>query len=309
MRDQRAVPHAVQVAGIVAAGLRAEDRDRNVVAAVADAQRVERLVEIADEVHQELERDRPVGAIERRVREPRLVVEDPIDRRSRARCRRARPRRRRLPRAVAIAIVAGRVGRNVEEVPVERLVVPFEIPVRPRRHVGERLRPEQPGDVAARDRRQALGGQQRDEPMPLPAPRLDPRRRGDRQQQDPGSRRTAPRHRARHFAGARFSGQLDVGAPRIGEERDRRRRVRNLRVRPIELDAGRLELLAERLEVLHLEAEVIERAPLRADGRRVGLRERQVHARQIGGVELPALPGTAPNVFAYHACVSSGDAM
>ena len=80
MRDELAVPDAVQVARTVAAGVGAEHHDRNVVAAVADAERVERLMEIADQVHEELQRDRPIRAIERGVGEPRLVVENPIDR-------------------------------------------------------------------------------------------------------------------------------------------------------------------------------------------------------------------------------------
>ena len=40
-----------------------------------------------------------------------------------------------------------------------------------------------------------------------------------------------------------------------------------LRVRTIELDAVGLELLGERLEVLHFEADVIDRPALRADDR------------------------------------------
>ena len=177
MRDQPAVPDAVQVAGAVAAGVGAEDRDRDVVAAVADAERVERLVEIADEVHEELQRDRAVRAIERGVGEPRLVVEDPIHRAVAPRVGPGARRHAGLPRAIAIAIVAGRLRRNVEEVPVERLVGAVVISIGPRRDVGEALRSEQPGDVPARDRRQPLGGEQRDEPMSLPAPRLQSRRR------------------------------------------------------------------------------------------------------------------------------------
>src|SRR5436190_22967349 len=63
-------------------------------------------------------------------------------------------------------------------------------------------------------------------------------------------------------------GELDIRAPRILDEGDGDVQRRDLRVRPIELDALCFELLAERLEVLHLETNVIEHAPARADDRR-----------------------------------------
>src|SRR5262245_46345131 len=63
-------------------------------------------------------------------------------------------------------------------------------------------------------------------------------------------------------------GELDVRAPRILNECNCDVKGWNLRVRSIQLDALRFELLAERLEVLHLETNVIEHAPARADDRR-----------------------------------------
>src|SRR6476620_5847841 len=63
-------------------------------------------------------------------------------------------------------------------------------------------------------------------------------------------------------------GEPDIRAPRILDERDGDVQRRDLRVWPIELDALRFELLAERLEILHLETNVIEHSPARADDRR-----------------------------------------
>src|SRR5262249_43952837 len=61
---------------------------------------------------------------------------------------------------------------------------------------------------------------------------------------------------------------LDVRSPGIFDERDGDPEFRHFRVGTIELDAVGFELLRERLEVLHLEADVIQRAAGRADGRR-----------------------------------------
>ena len=202
MRDQAAVPDSVEVAGVVAAGVRAEHRYRNVVATVPDAKGVERLMEIADEVHQELQGDRAIRAIERRVREPFLVVQDPVHRAVAPPVAACIGADSGLARAVAIAIVAGRLRRDVEEVPVERLVIPDEILIRPRRHVRQRFRSQQPGHVPARERRQTLGREQRNETVPLSAPRLHALGRHEREEPQEC---TPAAERPRHFAGARFS--------------------------------------------------------------------------------------------------------
>src|SRR5258705_10399791 len=87
--------------------------------------------------------------------------------------------------------------------------------------------------------------------------------------------------------------QLDVGTRRISDERERGPRLLVLRVRTIELPAGGLELLRERLEVLHVEADVIEHAPLRRHLRHVvhRARERQVDTGKIRGDVGAALAG------------------
>src|SRR5690606_28774792 len=82
--NQLRVPHRVHVAGrrprrIAAARRRTEEADRNPVAAALDAAGVPRLVQIADEVHEELEGDRAVGTIEARVGDALLVIADAID--------------------------------------------------------------------------------------------------------------------------------------------------------------------------------------------------------------------------------------
>ena len=57
----------------------AEHAHLDVVAAAADAERVKRLMQIADEVHDELQRGRAIGAIELRIAEPLFPVRDAID--------------------------------------------------------------------------------------------------------------------------------------------------------------------------------------------------------------------------------------
>src|SRR4029453_18637402 len=76
-----------------------------------------------------------------------------------------------------------------------------------------------------------------------------------------------------HFVQA--FGQLDKSTPRSGEKCDGDAKGRYLAVRPGQLHALGFKILRERLEVLHLEADVIERPPLRPDDR--GLRRREVH--------------------------------
>src|SRR5262249_61436391 len=53
-------------------------------------------------------------------------------------------------------------------------------------------------------------------------------------------------------------GELDVGAPRVRDERDRDVHRRDLPVGLINLDAQTLEFLQKRLEVLYFEPDVIE---------------------------------------------------
>src|SRR5687767_2880770 len=82
--------------------------------------------------------------------------------------------------------------------------------------------------------------------------------------------------------------QLDVSAPGIVDERKRAARLRVLRVRPIQLDAGCLELLCKRFEIPDVETDVIQHAPFGSDGALRAAGKRQVHARQVCRLELPA---------------------
>src|SRR5262245_35311714 len=84
--------------------------------------------------------------------------------------------------------------------------------------------------------------------------------------------------------------ELDIGAPRIGNESKRGARAL-LRVGPVELDAGGFELRDEGLEVLHVEADVVEGAALGRDGRRVRLVEPQLRARNVGDRRIVARRG------------------
>src|SRR5262245_8152194 len=82
-------------------------------------------------------------------------------------------------------------------------------------------------------------------------------------------------------------GQLDPGSGRIGDEGHGNLHVLDLPVRAIELDAFRLQSLAERLEVLDLETDVIEAPSACADdARRLG--ETDAYARQVHDLEAPA---------------------
>src|SRR6185436_12887025 len=76
-------------------------------------------------------------------------------------------------------------------------------------------------------------------------------------------------------------GQLDVRAPRILDERDRDVQRIDAAVRHGQRNAVGFELLRERFEVLYLEADVIERAALRRNGRRLRRREAQRDAGQL----------------------------
>src|SRR5580704_14138605 len=75
--------------------------------------------------------------------------------------------------------------------------------------------------------------------------------------------------------------QLDVCTPGILDERDGNVQRRNLRVGALQLDAVGLELLGERFEVLDLEADMVDRAALRADDGRGRGREIERDSRQI----------------------------
>jgi hypothetical protein len=74
---------------------------------------------------------------------------------------------------------------------------------------------------------------------------------------------------------------LDIGSPRIGDERNSNADFID-RIRPVELDALGFLRLDETLEVLHVEADVIEDAALGRGLRAIRLVEAQLDARDVG---------------------------
>ena len=81
--------------------------------------------------------------------------------------------------------------------------------------------------------------------------------------------------------------ELDRRAPWIRDERERAAVV-GRRIGPIHLDPGGFELLDEALQVLHVEADVVEHPPLGGGGRRGGLGEPQLRARNVRDRRLVA---------------------
>jgi len=178
VRDQAAVPHRVEIArrrlrGIVAAIGGAEHAYDDAVAAAFDTQRVEGLMEIAHEMDEKLQRRRAVRTVERRVGDPLLVIEDPIDRAVAPAVAAITWLDAWLSRAVAIAVVSRRLRRDVQKMPGGGLLVRFDLLVRPGRDISECLFVEEPRHVLSRQRREVTARDQADQPMSLSAPRLE----------------------------------------------------------------------------------------------------------------------------------------
>src|SRR5437660_9858325 len=91
--------------------------------------------------------------------------------------------------------------------------------------------------------------------------------------------------------------QLDIRSPRIRDERERNAQIRPMGIGHVELDPGCFGLFAKCLQALDLETDVIEFASFGAHGRSIAFRERQVHSRQVGGLELPALARLGAKCF------------
>src|SRR5215471_968366 len=81
---------------------------------------------------------------------------------------------------------------------------------------------------------------------------------------------------------------LDVGAPRIGDEGEPDAVALVLGRRHRRLDARRFRLLQELLDIVHVEADVVEHAALGGDGRLGGLAEGELRARDVGRLEVAA---------------------
>ena len=129
-------------------------------------------MQIADEVHDELQRGGAIGAIELRIAEPLFPIRDPIDDAVAPAIAAAAGGGAGLLRAVAIAIVAARIRRNVQVVPVRRLHL-IAVSESAQLDTSASVWPSSShATFCLRDRRQPLGGDQSDEAMALPAPRV-----------------------------------------------------------------------------------------------------------------------------------------
>jgi len=93
------------------------------------------LVQVADQVHKKLERDSPIGSVERKVGQTFSVIRDPVyDTVTPPVASRSRGNSR-LPWAVAVSVVACRLGRNVDVMPEGGLVVVLPVLVGPCRNI------------------------------------------------------------------------------------------------------------------------------------------------------------------------------
>src|SRR5438132_14261222 len=84
-------------------------------------------------------------------------------------------------------------------------------------------------------------------------------------------RRAATPANSIDIRGVRPLVELDIGAPRVGDERERSAGLLIFGVGPVELDSVGFALLDERLQVLHVEADVVEQAPFGGPLRRLDL--------------------------------------
>src|SRR6266576_3863328 len=83
--------------------------------------------------------------------------------------------------------------------------------------------------------------------------------------------------------------QLNVSSPGIGHERQRNTQLGPLGEGHIELHSVGFRLLAERLEVLDLEANVVQPPSFGRHGRRVRFGNEQGYSGYVGGCELTSL--------------------
>jgi hypothetical protein len=200
---------------IVVADRRSEHRHRDAVPAALDAKGMQRLVHVAHEVDEELQRDSPVSAVERRVCQTLLDVANPVDDAVPPRVTTATCGHARLSRAVAVAVVARRLRRDVDVVPEGRLVDAEQILVGPHGHICQRLVSQQCLHLLPRSGRQVVRGYQRHQPVALGVPgangcRREEREGGETRHRESDRRNAAARRIALH--GRRSF--MGCGAPR-----------------------------------------------------------------------------------------------
>ena len=77
--------------------------------------------------------------------------------------------------------------------------------------------------------------------------------------------------------------QLDIGSPGIGYEGQRNAQIGPVRKGHVQLHSIGFQLLAEGLQTLDLETDVVQHPPFGRHGRGIGFRKRQVRTRHVGG--------------------------
>ena len=108
---------------------------------------MKRLVQIADEVDQELERGRTVSLVEGRIGHARLMVLDPIHDAVAPSIVASACGHAGLPWAITIAVVSSRALAKVDVVPRARLRVVGDLLIGPDGNVGETRIGQQPRNV------------------------------------------------------------------------------------------------------------------------------------------------------------------
>src|SRR4029078_1010777 len=155
MSNERRVPDAVQITrvhrpAVVGADGRSKRRDKDAVAATLHPERMEGLMEVGDQVHEELERDGPVGAVERGVCQTFLVVANPVDDAITPSVAATVCGNLRLAPAITGTVGAPGVCWNIDEMPEGRLILSFEVLISPYSHIGEPGISKEPSHVPLR---------------------------------------------------------------------------------------------------------------------------------------------------------------
>ena len=180
VRDHPAVPRGVEIARATPALCRSKLRNQIVVRAACIANRMKRLMHIANEMHDELQRLLPFRRSLRRVRQHLLEECDPIHHTVQViRCR-SGMRIGRL-KAIAPIVKSCRAPRNVHKMPVVRLLPRWANLIRPVRNRRKRRSPQNRLHARLRRAAQHRLRQCPNNLMSFRAPRLH--RRGHKHQQ------------------------------------------------------------------------------------------------------------------------------
>ena len=96
---------------------------------------MKRLVQVADQMHKELECDSPIGSVKPNVGQTISVIRDPVYDAVTPPVEWSSCGNSRLPWAVAVSVVAPCLGRNVNVMPEGGLFVDFPVLVGPYRNI------------------------------------------------------------------------------------------------------------------------------------------------------------------------------